>query len=60
MILHLMEARGVGQAEVAAAIGLPAQTIARFIDGSRTIRKASRAKLAKYFHVSPDLFLPAE
>jgi plasmid maintenance system antidote protein VapI len=33
--------------------------ITRFIDGSRAIDKANGAKLAKYFHVSPDLLLPA-
>ena len=60
MIAHLIEARGVTKAEVAAATGLPPQTITDFINGSRVIRKALRAKLAKYFHVSPDLFLPDE
>ena len=60
MIAHLMEARNATEAEVAAATAIPAQTIARFIDGSRAIDEASRAKLAKYFHVSPDLFLAAE
>ena len=40
-------------------VDIPAQTITRFIDGSRAIDKANGAKLAKYFHVSPDLLLPA-
>ena len=60
VIAHLMEARGVTEAEVADATAIPAQTIARYVDGSRAIRKASRAKLAQYFRVSPDLFLPVE
>ena len=60
MVAHLIEARGVTKAEVAAATGLPTQTITLFVNGSRGIRKTSRAKLAKYFHVSPDLFLPGE
>jgi HTH-type transcriptional regulator/antitoxin HigA len=59
MIAHLMEARNATEAEVAAATAIPAQTITRFIDGSRAIDKANGAKLAKYFHVSPDLLLPA-
>jgi antitoxin component HigA of HigAB toxin-antitoxin module len=60
MIMHLMEARNATESEVAAATAIPAQTIARFIDGSRAIDEASRVKLAKYFHVSPDLLLPTE
>ncbi|MCY2988220.1 MAG: helix-turn-helix domain-containing protein [Planctomycetota bacterium] len=57
MVAHLIESRGVTKAEVAAATGFPTQTITHFVNGSRAICKASRAKLAKYFHVSPDLFL---
>ena len=45
--------------EVAAATAISAQLVTRFVDGSRAIDKASGAKLAKYFHVSPDLLLPA-
>ena len=60
MVRHLIEARGVTLADVAQATGLPTPTLANFISGSQAIRKASRAKLARYFRVSPDLFLPAE
>lgn len=60
VVAHLLEARGATPAEVAAATGLPVQAITAFVNGSRAIRKASRLKLAKYFHVSPDLFLAAE
>jgi HTH-type transcriptional regulator / antitoxin HigA len=60
MVAHLMEARGVTLAEIARATGLPTRTITGFINGSQVIRKASRAKLARYFHVSPDLFLAVE
>jgi len=60
MIAHLIEARGVTNAELAQATGLPTQTISSFVNGSRAIRKANREKLAEYFHVSPDLFLPTD
>lgn len=60
MLAHLMESRRATEAEVAAATAIPTQAITRFIDGSQAINATSRAKLAKYFHVSPDLFLPAE
>ncbi len=60
MVAHLIEARGVTKADVAAATGLPTRTISDYVNGSRGICKTSRAKLSKYFHVSPDLFLPTE
>ena len=59
MIAHLLEARNATEAEVAAATAISAQTITTFIDGSRAIDKASGAKLASIFYVSPDLLLPA-
>ena len=60
MIAHLMQARSATAADVSAATAIPAPLVTRFIDGSQPIDEASRAKLAKYFHVSQDLFLPAE
>ncbi len=60
LVAHLMEARGATLAEVARATGLPTRTITGLVNGSQTIRKDGRAKLAKYFHVSPDLFRAAE
>jgi plasmid maintenance system antidote protein VapI len=60
MIAHLMQARGATEAQVAAATAISTRLVTRFIDGSQPIDEASRAKLAKYFHVSQDLFLPAE
>lgn len=60
IVAHLIESRGVTKAEVARVAGIPRQTITHIVNGSRTVSKANRAKLARYFHVSPDLFLPAE
>jgi HTH-type transcriptional regulator/antitoxin HigA len=60
VVAHLIESRGVTKAEVARATGIPRQTITHIVNGSRAVSKANRAKLAKYFHASPDLFLPAE
>ena len=60
MIVHLMQARTATAADVSAATAISAQLVTQFIDGSRPIDEASRAKLAQYFHVSQDLLLPAE
>jgi len=60
IVAHLIESRDVTKAEVARATGIPRQTITHIVNGSRAVSKANRAKLARYFHVSPDLFLPAE
>jgi HTH-type transcriptional regulator/antitoxin HigA len=57
---HLIEVRGVNSADVASATGISVQTINNAIDGSQELRKSHRAVLAKFFHVSADLFLPAE
>jgi len=60
MLAHLLEARGVTEADVAAATAISKPTLARFIDGSQAMDAASRATLAKYFHISADLFLSAD
>jgi plasmid maintenance system antidote protein VapI len=60
MLAHLMEVRGVTADELGGATAIPASTIAQYVHGSRPIPNAGRAKLAGYFHVSPDLFLPVE
>jgi HTH-type transcriptional regulator/antitoxin HigA len=60
VVAHLIEARGVTKAELARATGIPRQTITHIVSGSRAVSKANRAKLAKYFRVSPDLFLATQ
>jgi HTH-type transcriptional regulator / antitoxin HigA len=60
MLAHLLEARGATVEDVAAATAIPKRTLARFLDGSQPIDATSRAQLAKFFHVSADLFLSNE
>ncbi len=57
VLAHLIEARRVTKAEVAQATRIPRQTITNAVDGDRGISKANAVKLARYFHVSPGLFL---
>jgi HTH-type transcriptional regulator / antitoxin HigA len=60
MLAHLLEARGATVEDVAAATAIPKRTLARFLDGSQPIDATSRVQLAKFFHVSADLFLSNE
>lgn len=57
VLAHLIEQRGATKAEVAQATGIPRQTITNAVNGDRGISKANAVKLARYFHVSPSLFL---
>jgi HTH-type transcriptional regulator/antitoxin HigA len=54
---HLIDERGLTNAELARATGIPRQTITNIVKGDRGISKANAIKLAKYFQVSPELFL---
>ncbi len=60
MLAHLLEARAASVEDVAAATAITKRTLAKFLDGSQPIDTTSRAQLAKFFHVTADLFLPAE
>ena len=60
MLAHLMEVRGLTKAKVAKATGIAPQTIAKLLNDSEQLGKTSRAKLARFFHVSPELFLAAK
>jgi antitoxin component HigA of HigAB toxin-antitoxin module len=60
MLAHLLEARGATVEDVAAATAIPKRTLAKFLDGSQPIDATSRAQLAKFFHVSADVFLTNE
>jgi HTH-type transcriptional regulator/antitoxin HigA len=57
VLAHLIEVRSVSKAEIARATGIARQTITNIISGARGISAANRAKLASYFHVSPQLFV---
>ena len=60
MVAHFIEVRGVTKAQVARATSIPRQTITNIVSGTRGISKTNRAKLAKYFRVSADVFLSSE
>jgi antitoxin component HigA of HigAB toxin-antitoxin module len=57
VLAHLIEVRGVSKVEVAASTGIARQTITNIVSGARGISASNRAKLAEFFHVSPNLFV---
>ena len=59
MLAHLIEARGVSQAEVARKTSIPRSTISAILAGRREISKTNMTKLAHFFYVSPAVFLGA-
>ena len=60
MLAHLMEARGVGQAEVAKATGIARSTLSAVSAGRRTLSTANISALSKYFHVSASAFMESQ
>ena len=57
LLAHLIDAKGVNQAEVARETGLPTSVITNVLKGRRGISQANIARLARYFHVSPAAFI---
>jgi len=57
LLAHLIDARGVSQAEVARMCGIPRSVITNVLGGRRKISQANIVKLARYFHVAPAEFL---
>jgi HTH-type transcriptional regulator/antitoxin HigA len=56
MVKHLMEQRGLKQADLVPVLGARAQ-VSDLVNGKRGISKAQVKKLAEYFRVSAELFL---
>ncbi len=56
MVKHLMEQRGLKQADLVPVLGSRAQ-VSDLVNGKRGISKAQIKKLAEYFGVSAELFL---
>jgi HTH-type transcriptional regulator/antitoxin HigA len=56
MVRHLMEQRGLRQADLVAVIGSRAQ-VSDLVNGRRGISKAQAKNLAQFFHVSVELFI---
>ncbi|QEG37332.1 helix-turn-helix domain-containing protein [Bythopirellula goksoeyrii] len=57
MLSHLIDARGVSQAEVARETGISRSTISEVNRGKRKLSVENAYRLAEYFHVQPMLFL---
>ncbi len=57
MLSHLIDARGVSQAEVARETGISRSTISEANRGKRKLSVENAFRLAEYFHVQPTLFL---
>lgn len=57
LLRHLIEARGMTQAEAAARTGIAESTISAVLRGKRTLGRRHVESLAQYFHVSPAVFL---
>jgi HTH-type transcriptional regulator / antitoxin HigA len=53
---HLIEARGVTQADVARGAGIAVSTISEVLSGKRTLSRANIGKLARFFGIDPGVF----
>ncbi len=57
MLRFLLESKGLTQAQLSAATKVPESTISSVLGGKRGISKANVAALARFFGVSPFVFL---
>jgi HTH-type transcriptional regulator/antitoxin HigA len=57
MVRHLIEARGVTQAMVAAETGIAESALSEMLAGKRRMAVKHVKALARYFGVKPDLIL---
>ncbi len=57
LLTHLIDARGITQAELSRQAGIPRSVITNVLKGRRTISQASIARLAAYFQVSAAEFI---
>jgi len=57
MLRHLLEAKGISQADCARNVGIARSTISEVLNGKRAISVENAFRLASYFHVEPSLFL---
>jgi HTH-type transcriptional regulator/antitoxin HigA len=56
VLAHLLEAKGVKQADVVRATGIVASTLSDILKGKRNLTREQIGELAKYFRVSPAAF----
>jgi HTH-type transcriptional regulator / antitoxin HigA len=59
MLRHLIEARGITQARLAADTGIAESTISEILAGKRGLNRKHIETLARYFGVGPAVFLSA-
>lgn len=57
LLAHLLEAKGLTQAELSRDTGISRSTVSEILSGRRSFSKSQIAKLAVYFHVEPGAFL---
>lgn len=56
LLEHLLEAKGVTQANVASETEIAESTISEVLRGKRRLTRGQIGKLAGYFHVAPGVF----
>lgn len=56
MLGHLIEAKGVTQADVARAVDIAESTISEVLSGRRNLSRKHIGRLASYFQVEPGVF----
>lgn len=56
ILLHLIEVRGIKQEDLVGVIGSRG-VVSEVVNGKRSISKAQAKDLAKFFRVSPELFI---
>jgi HTH-type transcriptional regulator/antitoxin HigA len=57
MLRHLIDARGITQAELSADTGIAGSTISAILSGKRGLTRDHIVALARYFKVSPAVFI---
>jgi HTH-type transcriptional regulator/antitoxin HigA len=57
MLRHLIDARGITQAELSADTGIAGSTISAILSGKRGLTRDHIVTLARYFKVSPAVFI---
>jgi HTH-type transcriptional regulator / antitoxin HigA len=56
VLAHLIEAKGVSQADVAREAGIAESTISEVLGGKRNLNRTQIGRLARYFNVGPTAF----
>ncbi len=59
VLRELMRTNGLNQPKLAKRAGIAQSTLSAVLNGKRSLTKEQVVKLAKFFHVSPAVFLPA-